>query len=220
MVENIFTANKEALAEKLAESLTLPLPEVTKRKVHGAVSFPGKATAIVGMRRAGKTSFLHQLRQERQAGGLARSRLPYINFEDERLAGLRAEHLGFLLSEYGRRVEGADPPEPIVWCFDEIQVVPGWERFVRRVLDAEQIEVIRNGSSTASLSREIATALRGRAWEGRSSLQLRGGSSPSRARSSRRSRFYQWQRAIQPGTSFSGMAFGGRFPGSSRPGRG
>jgi len=165
MVEDISTANKEALVEKLAESLTLPLPEVTKRKVHGAVSFPGKATAIVGMRRAGKTSFLHQLRQERQEGGLARSRLPYINFEDERLAGLRAEHLGFLLSEYGRRVEEADSPEPIVWCFDEIQVVPGWERFVRRVLDGERIEVILTGSSAALLSREIATALRGRAWE-------------------------------------------------------
>jgi uncharacterized protein len=165
MIEDISTTNKEALAEKLVESLTLPLPEVTARKVHGAVTFPGKATTIIGMRRAGKTSFLHQLRQERQAGGLPRSRLPYINFEDERLAGLQAEHLGFLLSEYGRRVEGADSPEPVVWCFDEIQVVPGWERFIRRLLDSQTSEVLLTGSSAALLSREIATALRGRAWE-------------------------------------------------------
>ena len=165
MLEDISTANKEALAEKLAESLTLPPPAVTMRKVLGVVSFPGKATAIIGMRRAGKTSFLHQLRRERQEGGLALARLPYINFEDERLAGLQAEHLGFLLSEYGRRVETADSPEPVVWCFDEIQVVPGWERFIRRLLDSGQSEVLLTGSSAALLSREIATALRGRAWE-------------------------------------------------------
>lgn len=164
MAENLSQAHKEALAEKLAESLTLPLPQVTKRRVYGAVSLSGKATAIVGMRRAGKTTFLHQLRQARQAGGTARTRLPYINFEDERLAGLQAEHLGFLLEEYGRRVAEAGS-EPVIWCFDEIQVVPGWERFVRRLLDSGQAEVIVTGSSAALLSREIATALRGRAWE-------------------------------------------------------
>ena len=165
MAEHLSPTHKEALAEKLAESLSLPLPQVTARRVHGAVSLPGKATAIIGMRRAGKTTFLHQLRQARQASGVARERLPYINFEDERLAGLRAEHLGFLLDEYGRRVAETGLPGPVTWCFDEIQVVPGWERFVRRLLDSGQVEVIVTSSSATLLSREIATALRGRAWE-------------------------------------------------------
>ncbi|MBE7499448.1 MAG: ATP-binding protein [Verrucomicrobiales bacterium] len=40
-----------------------------------------------------------------------------------------------------------------------------WERFVRRVLDSEKVEVFVSGSSAALLSREIATAMRGRAWE-------------------------------------------------------
>ena len=31
--------------------------------------FPGKATVVTGMRRAGKTTFLHQLRGERPAEG-------------------------------------------------------------------------------------------------------------------------------------------------------
>lgn len=53
----------------------------------------------------------------------------------------------------------------VTWCFDEIQVVPGWERFVRRMLDQGGSEIIATGSSAALLSREIATALRGRAWE-------------------------------------------------------
>lgn len=156
---------KETLSEKLAESLTAPLPAATPRRVHGATCLPGKATAVVGMRRAGKTTFMHQLRKERLAQGVAQTQLPYVNFEDERLAGLQAGQLGFLLDEYGRRFSEVDQKAPVTWCFDEIQVVPGWERFVRRLLDAGGTEVIVTGSSAALLSREIATALRGRAWE-------------------------------------------------------
>ena len=50
----------------------------------------------------------------------------------------------------------------VVFCFDEIQVVPGWETFIRRVLDSEKMEVFVSGSSARMLSREIASALRGR----------------------------------------------------------
>ncbi|MEW6429295.1 MAG: ATP-binding protein, partial [Thermodesulfobacteriota bacterium] len=165
MAEYLSQAQKEALAEKLAESLSLPLPQVTRRRVYGAVTLPGKATAVVGMRRAGKTSFMNQLRGERLAAGVDQTRLPAINFEDERLAGLTAAHLDFLLEEYGRRVPDSGRQEPVVWCLDEIQVVPGWECFVRRLLDSGRAEVIAIGSSAALLSREIATAMRGRAWE-------------------------------------------------------
>jgi hypothetical protein len=156
---------RETLSEKLADSLTAPLPQVTSRRLYGATRVKGKVTAIVGMRRVGKTMFLHQLRQERLGQGVAREHLPYINFEDERLAGLEAGQLGFLLDEFGRRVAGAGGAGSVIWCFDEIQVVPGWERFVRRLLDQGGSEVIVTGSSAALLSREIATAMRGRAWE-------------------------------------------------------
>jgi hypothetical protein len=158
-------ALKEALTEKLAESLELPLPEATPRQLHGAIRLPGKATAVVGMRRTGKTTFVHQLRRQRLAAGAARPHLPYLNFEDERLAGLSGSQLGFLLEEFGRRVPDVPEGRRVTWCFDEIQLVPDWERFVRRLLDKGGIEVVVTGSSAALLSREIATALRGRAWE-------------------------------------------------------
>lgn len=50
------------------------------------------------------------------------------------------------------------------WCrfFDEIQDVPGWEKFVRRLVDTVSRHVFITGSSARLLSREIATALRGR----------------------------------------------------------
>jgi predicted AAA+ superfamily ATPase len=46
--------------------------------------------------------------------------------------------------------------------FDEIQNVPNWEKFIRRVHDTENAQINLTGSSSQFLSREIATALRGR----------------------------------------------------------
>ena len=165
MSSTVPTELKRTLAGKLADSLTTPLPVGTPRRVFGAVGLPGKATAVVGMRRAGKTTFLHQLRHERMKRGVAREGLPYLNFEDERLAELKGPQLGFLIEEYRRRFPELAESGDVTWCFDEIQAVPGWERFVRRLLDDGDCEVIVTGSSAALLSREVATALRGRAWE-------------------------------------------------------
>ena len=93
------------------------LPTLTPRRVFGRVRFPGKATAVVGMRRSGKTTFLHQLRQERIEQGVPRQQLPYVSFEDERLADLDAAGLDLLVSEYGREFpdadDAADPSQPM-----------------------------------------------------------------------------------------------------------
>ena len=156
---------RRALTEALAQSLSGTLPGGTPRQDRGRTRFPGKATAVIGMRRAGKTTFLHQLRQEAWKAGMPRERLPFINFEDERLVGLQAQDLSLLLEEYHRRHPETRGAAPVLWCFDEIQVVPGWERFVRRILDTEKVEVLLSGSSAALLSREVATSMRGRAWE-------------------------------------------------------
>lgn len=155
---------RQALADALANSLEGALPTGTPRDVPGTLRLPGKVTAIVGVRRAGKTMFVHQLRRERVAAGAPRALVPYVNFEDERLAEIEASQLGFLLEEFARRAPEADGKFPVLWCFDEIQMVRGWERFVRRLLDAGGVEVVVTGSSAALLSREIGTALRGRAW--------------------------------------------------------
>lgn len=46
--------------------------------------------------------------------------------------------------------------------FDEIRVVPGWERFLRRVLDTEEARVYVTGYSAKLLSTEVVASLRGR----------------------------------------------------------
>ena len=155
---------RRVLSEQLADSLRRPLPEYTTRRVFGRLSFAGKATAITGIRRAGKTAFLHQMRRRLVDRGVPRERLPYLSFEDERLVGLDGRGLGLAVEEYYRRFPGLRDAE-VTWCFDEVQMVAGWERFVRRLLDTERVRVFVTGSSAALLSQEIATALRGRAWQ-------------------------------------------------------
>lgn len=153
------------LVEKLGEGISSPIPDFTPRRVYGRVTLPGKATAVIGMRRAGKTTLLHQIRWERLRAGVPRERLVFVGFEDEQLAGMGADQLRLLPEEYYRRFPALRQQERVTWCLDEIQAVAGWERFVRRLLDSEKVEVFLSGSSAALLSREVATAMRGRGWE-------------------------------------------------------
>ncbi len=151
------------LREKLIAAVETPLPALTRRDA-SLPGLPGKALAVIGMRRAGKTSFLHQCRADLLAAGRSPNRLIYFNFEDERLAGLDVADL-HRIPDLHLRLFPEPAQEPVTFFFDEIQLVPGWERFVRRLLDTPGHEIFLSGSSAKLLSREIATSMRGRAWE-------------------------------------------------------
>ncbi len=168
------TAVTDGLSSRLRHAFLAQLEEVrrpaalTPRRVAGRSAFAGKATAVIGMRRAGKTTYLHQLRAEHGSAGVPAAHLPFVTLEDERLRELDASTLGALIDEHTDRhrlAAHAGAHMPMCWFLDEIQIVPGWERLVRRLLDADGTEVFVSGSSAALLSREIATELRGRAWQ-------------------------------------------------------
>ena len=149
------------LAEKLSAALAAAPPVALTRRDAQLPAVSGKVHAVIGMRRAGKTTFLRQLLEERRAAGPP-ERAVYLSFDDDRLAGLELEQLGFLLEEFYRRHPALRGHETVCWLLDEIQLVPGWERFVRRVLDSEKVEIVVSGSSARMLSREVHTSLRGR----------------------------------------------------------
>ncbi|MGA9993504.1 MAG: ATP-binding protein, partial [Thiobacillaceae bacterium] len=125
----------------------------------------GKAVTVIGMRRAGKTTFLWQVLADREASGIERQGLLYLSFEDERLAGMTASDLNLVVEEYYRLNPEWRDRRRAVFFLDEIQVVPGWETFARRLLDSEQVDLFLSGSSAKLLSREVATSMRGRAVE-------------------------------------------------------
>ena len=143
---------RHIIRQKIADNLAQPLPALTRRDVW-IPAVPGKAVAVIGMRRAGKTCMLWQLLADRLAAGAHRSSLLYFSFEDERLAGMRPSDLDLIVEEYFRRHPEHRGETKVVFFLDEIQMVPGWETFVRRILDTENVDVFLSGSSARMLSR-------------------------------------------------------------------
>jgi predicted AAA+ superfamily ATPase len=155
---------RTVIRQKIIDSLAAPPPALTRRDVR-LPGVPHKAVAVIGMRRAGKTTFLWQVLSERLAAGTPREGLLYFNFEDERLASMAAADLHLVVEEYYRLHPEWRERRRAVFLFDEVQNVAGWERFARRLLDTEQIDLFLSGSSARLLSREVATSMRGRALE-------------------------------------------------------
>ena len=108
----------------------------------------GFASIITGIRRAGKSTLLLQLIQKI-------TNFNYLNFEDVRIFGF--DHKDFnRLDEVFSAESNSN-----YYLFDEIQVVVGWERYVRSLLDKKKI-VVLTGSNAAILGRELGTKLTGR----------------------------------------------------------
>lgn len=142
-----------------AEATAVPKP--TRRDV----SLPeraGKVDAVIGMRRVGKSWLLASRMRELLDSGVPRSRILHVEFEDDRLAELRTEHL-HRIEEAFYALHPESHGEECWYFFDEIQNAPGWERFVRRLLANQKLHLAITGSSAKLLSTEIATSLRGRA---------------------------------------------------------
>lgn len=155
---------RNVIRQKMLDAQAASLPALTPRDVW-LPAVQGKALAVIGMRRAGKTSFLWQQLARRHQQGTPRKGLLYFSFEDERLSGLQTADLDMLLDEYYRLHPDWRDARRATFFLDEIQTVPGWELFVRRLLDTENIELFISGSSAKLLSREVATSMRGRALE-------------------------------------------------------
>ncbi len=113
---------------------------------------------LVGIRRAGKSCLMIQdMQQHIAAGEIKIDDCLYINFEDERIRYMEASELGIILDCYAEMYGERRP-----WVYlDEIQVIDGWQQFVRRLAD-QQYRVMVTGSNAKMLSSEIATTLGGR----------------------------------------------------------
>ncbi|MBI4861911.1 MAG: ATP-binding protein [Candidatus Riflebacteria bacterium] len=155
---------RDLIRQKIVDGLSATVPAFTRRDVW-LPHVPRKAVAVIGMRRTGKTTFLWQVLADRLAEGVGRDGLLYFSFEDERLAGLTASDLHLVVEEYYRLCPEWRDQRQVTFFLDEIQVVPGWEAFARRLLDTERMDLFFSGSSARLLSREVATSMRGRAME-------------------------------------------------------
>ncbi|MDR2970906.1 MAG: ATP-binding protein [Bacteroidales bacterium] len=111
---------------------------------------------FVGLRRAGKSYLMFQQIQKLLTNGHSIDEILYFNFEDDRLAMLSTADLDLIKICYEEMYEH----KPLFFL-DEIQIVPNWEKFARRLAD-QNYRVYITGSNAKMLSSEIATTLGGR----------------------------------------------------------
>jgi uncharacterized protein len=109
------------------------------------------AVIISGLRRVGKSTLLAQAAHQ-----LGKGAFYYINFEDDRFLGFKAEDADSL---YQMLVEVFGDRR--IFLVDEVQNVTGWEHFVRRLMDLG-LKFYITGSNASLLSRELGTRLTGR----------------------------------------------------------
>ena len=103
-------------------------------------------TIITGIRRSGKSTLMHQLIHQLDQD------FAYFHFEDPRIFGFSVDDFTKLEEVLG---------DTSYYFFDEIQNVPQWELFVRKLHDQGKVICI-TGSNASLLSKELGTRLTGR----------------------------------------------------------
>ena len=149
---------KDSIKELIINFHQKGIPDLIKRDI-ALPSFKkiNKVFVVIGPRRAGKTFVLYQAMKQSIKEGHKIEDIIYLNFENEKLAEIKSTQLSLILDSY---FELYDIKKPILF-FDEIQNIEGWDKFVRRLND-EEYKIYISGSNSKMLSKEIATALRGR----------------------------------------------------------
>jgi len=145
---------RKIIKDILAENENITLKDLKPRAIDIEKFFSQKTNKIItltGFRRVGKTYLLFLIRE------LAKDKFCiYFNFEDERLP-----ETAEVLSELLYAVEERYRKKPEFLFLDEIHIIPGWGKFLRRIND-QGYKLFVTGSSSKLGLKEIPTELRGR----------------------------------------------------------
>ena len=144
---------KELILEQKQE-FERETPVIRRQKIEKIDSFSEipHIVLITGLRRAGKSTLLKEIKRQYYPD----ESIYYMNFEDERL-------LDFDVSDFNALYESflEVSKESRIFFFDEIQNIPNWEAFVRRMYD-RGFKFYITGSNSSLMSRELGTKLTGR----------------------------------------------------------
>jgi predicted AAA+ superfamily ATPase len=112
---------------------------------------------LVGVRRSGKSTILHQVVQGLLSRGTPAENILFVNFEDPALIDV---DLGSALSGFRQRMA----PKGVTYVLlDEVQHSKGWERWVLREYERKRpLRFAVTGSSTHVIRGELGTLLTGR----------------------------------------------------------
>lgn len=115
---------------------------------------------LSGIRRCGKSSILSLIARDLIAKGLIqKSQVLSINFEDERLIRFGVEDFESLYQSF---LELDNPQGKKYFFLDELQVISGWERWVHRMYEFENVKMFITGSNSSLSNSVLSSALTGR----------------------------------------------------------
>lgn len=151
----------DLLKQIILDEQALPLPELTERDL--PLTFvPEMALTIVGARRCGKSYRTLQYIQHLLAGGVKRENICRVLFNDHRLINVPASELHCIDNAYYSQYPEKRRSEKVVFIFDEIHRIDGWEDYILYLLAEPTHSVLITGSTSRLLSGNIASALRGK----------------------------------------------------------
>lgn len=119
-----------------------------------------KIITIPGIRRCGKTTMMELAVNQLLKDGVSKTRILWIGFDDERLAGMSTDELDDIISSYMEMFPEISINETYMF-FDEIQLIKDWEYFVLRLYKSYCKHIFVCGSNATMLSTEVVSALRG-----------------------------------------------------------
>lgn len=119
-----------------------------------------RIVTIPGVRRCGKTSRMEAVANELLSRGVARERLLWVGFDDERLVRMKSDELDLIIEAYREMYPDIEMSSTYMF-FDEIQLIENWEYFVMRLYKHYTKNIYISGSNAAMLSSELKSALRG-----------------------------------------------------------
>ena len=116
---------KAILAEVMREFYELGVPDDVKPREVEFLEKRNVATVIIGMRRTGKTYVTYQRMRDLVASGVPLERIVQVNFDDDRLKGVKLEHLRFIGDIHAELYP--DAAKETCWYFlDESAQPPYW----------------------------------------------------------------------------------------------
>lgn len=150
---------KEVFKKLIVDFVEKEISDIIERDINIPL-ISKKIISIIGARRTGKTFLLYSLINKLRKDN-PRDSIVYINFEDDRLFPISLKDLDLFVEAY-YELYPKNKNRNVYFLFDEVQNISNWEKFVRRLYDTEKCRIYITGSSSKLLSKEIATALRGR----------------------------------------------------------
>lgn len=146
----------EDLRQVLIDNRSLVAPKTVFARAIAIGEFP--RCILVDARGSGKSHLLFSRIQGLLASGRSWDDIVYIDFEDERLIGFGVADFSNLL-EVQAEISGIDSLPALF--LDEIQLIDGWEKFARRMADANA-EIYITGSVVRMRDLKIEETLGGR----------------------------------------------------------